>query len=244
MATKKRSTSRSATKKMPATIRTQKSSTSTMDERMAAGTERTDQKSKKYIIIAAVVLLIGALLYYFRSLFVVAIVNGRPVTRVEYMKELENQAGQQALDTLVTKTLIFQKASKDNVSVTEDEVNKELQTIEASMKERGQSLDQILVLQGLTRDGLKDQIRIQKLVQKMSAKNVKVSEKEIDDYIKQNEATLSESTDTAKLRSDVSEQLKQQKTNDSIQTWIQDLRQKAQINYLVDYKPQQKPPQQ
>ena len=45
-----------------------------------------------------------------RGLFVVALVNGEPISRIEVIKALEKQGGKATLDSLVTKKLIAQEA--------------------------------------------------------------------------------------------------------------------------------------
>ena len=90
------------------------------------------------------ILLLAGLLYAFRSLFVAAMVNGQPISRVSLVRELEKQNGKQALNSLVTKTLIYQEARKQNVSVSDDEINGEMKKIEDNLQQQGQRLDQHL----------------------------------------------------------------------------------------------------
>jgi len=180
-------------------------------------------------------LLIGGLLYYFRSLFVVATVNGEPISRISMVQELEKQGGKQALNSIVTKTLVQQEARKQNVTVSQDEINAELKKIEDNLKKQGQNLEQVLQIQGLTKSGLEEQIRLQKLVEKMVGKEVKITDKEIDDYIEKNKASYPEGTDLKKERPTISEQLKQQKLSEKIQSWLEKLQKDAKIDYLVNY---------
>ncbi len=68
--------------------------------------------SRNHIFILAGVIIAAALLYYFRSAFVAATVNGQPISRLSLVRELEKQGGKQAMDSLITKTLIDQEAKK------------------------------------------------------------------------------------------------------------------------------------
>lgn len=188
---------------------------------------------KAYIIGGLVVIILLALLVYFRSLFVVATVNGQPVTRLNYIKELEQVSGQQALNTLVTKTLILQEAKSKNVTVSDQEVNDEIKKIEESLATQGQQLDSVLQLQGMTKESLREQIYLQKLIEKMVGSDVNVTDKEVDDYIAQNQESLPEGTDAAAMKTQVKEQLQQQKLNEQVQTWLQNLQQSADVKYWI-----------
>ena len=66
--------------------------------------------SKSKFFIPLVIILIAAILFYFKGLFVVALVNGVPITRIAVINELEKQGGKQTLSSLVNQTLILQEA--------------------------------------------------------------------------------------------------------------------------------------
>lgn len=188
---------------------------------------------KPWIFGLLAIVVIAGLLYYFRSFFIVAIVNGQPVSRLTYMQELEREAGRQAMNTLVTKTLIEQEAKKQNVSISKKEIDDEIKRIEASLSTQGQKLDQVLGLQGINREGLEEQIRYQKLIEKMVGKDIKVTDKEITDYIEKNKDTFPQGTTESAMKTSVADQLKRQKLNDKIQTWLDSIQKKAQINRLI-----------
>lgn len=201
--------------------------------------ERSSAKSpklkKSYIIGALALVLLIALLYALRSVFVAAMVNGQPVTRLSLVQELEKQNGKQALNSLVTKTLILQEARKQNVSVTDQEVDAEIKKIEQNLSSQGQKLDQVLSLQGMTKDSLIEQIKIQKLIEKMVGKDIKVSDKEVQDYVADNKESFPEGSNEQQVNSQVREQLQQQKLNEKVQTWLDKLQKDANINYFVSF---------
>lgn len=192
---------------------------------------------RSYVIWGALVLLAVALIYGVKNLIIAATVNGQPISRIAVVKELERQGGKQALNALVTKTLILQEAKKQNVSVNQDEINKELKKIEENIKKQGQTLDQALTLQGMTREQLVEQIRLQKMIEKIVGKDIKVSDKEVTDYIKKNQDALPQEPDPKKQQDLVREQLRQQKLNEKVNTWIEDLRKNAKIQSFVPYYP-------
>lgn len=189
--------------------------------------------SRRLVIGILAVILIAGLLYLGRSLFIAAIVNGQPISRFALIRELEKQSGQQTLNTLVTKTLINQEASKQGVDVSKKEIDDEIKKIESNLQKQGQKLDQVLQLQGLTKESLAEQIRYQKLIDKMIGKNITVSDKEIEDYIAKNKDAYPEGTKPDK--NTVRDQLKRQKLNEKVQTWLQDLNKKAKVEKLISF---------
>jgi foldase protein PrsA len=196
--------------------------------------QQTIKLRRPYIILIIVIVLLGAALYYFRGLFVAAVVNGQPISRLAVVQQAEKQSGKQTLDTLVRDALIEQEAKKENVTVSDKEVNDEITTLQNNLKKQGQTLDQVLAAQGMSEDDLRNLIRLDKLVQKMVGKNVKVSDKEVNQYIAKNKDSLP-STNEAALKKQVRAELVQQKTNEAVQSWLADLQKKANIVYFVQY---------
>lgn len=187
---------------------------------------------KKVIIIVAALAVIG-LLYYFKGQFIVATVNNQPISRFAFNKELEKQAGKQVLDQMLTKTLITQEAQKSNITVSDKEIDDQMTTIQKQLEKNGQNLDQMLLLQGMTKDELKDQVKIQKIVEKMFGKDVKVTDKEINDYIEKNQESLPKDIKPEDLKIQVKEQLAQQKLSEKFTAWLQKAQKEAKINYFI-----------
>lgn len=184
------------------------------------------------ILVVVGILIFVILLIALRTVFIAAMVNGQPITRLHLIQELEKQQGKQVLDQLVTKKIIEQEASKKKVSVSDDEVQKELKSIEDRVKQNGQSLDQLLVFQGLTRRDLEDNIRTQKLVEKLAASTIQISDKEVNDYLSQNKEAVPEGQSEATVRQSTKDLLLQQKKTEAIQKWIQDIRSRAKVEYF------------
>jgi foldase protein PrsA len=191
---------------------------------------------KSYVIFIVVIVALGALLFAGRSLFVAAVVNGQPISRLAIVKESEKQSGKQALQTMVRNTLIEQEARKANVSVSEKEIDDEVKKVEAQVqKQQGQKLDDVLTLQGMTRADLRNLIKLDKLVGKIVGREVKVSEKEVNDFIEKNREILPQDQSEDALKKMAEERLKQQKMNEKVSTWLESLQNKAKILYFVQY---------
>ncbi len=181
------------------------------------------------------VLVIAILLYIFRGLFIVAIVNGQIITRWSIDQQLEKQFGKKTLETVLTKKLILQEMQKNNITVTDAEVNAEIKKIEDTLKKQQRTLTEALAEQGLSRADLMDQLKIQKMIEKYFDKDSQVSDKEIDTYIEQNKDSLPQTEDQNAIRDSVRTQLKQQKLSGKFQTWLASLQSKAKIQYFVNF---------
>lgn len=192
-------------------------------------------KLNKNQIILLVVVALLAILFYFKSLFIAATVNGTPITRLAVIQRLEKTAGKQTLGSLITKELLLQEASKRKITISDQEVNKEISKIQANIKKQGGTLEQALTAQGMSQSDLRDQVKLQKILEKMFADQLKVTEKEIDQFIEANKNNIPQATDPAVIRESVKQQLQQNKLGPKVQELINNLKKSAQINYFVNY---------
>lgn len=246
--TKKRTTKAATTKETSKAAKTKRAVKSTPARRAAVKesapvvkepvTDTAKPKGlrvrKSYLVFFLGILAIVALIFLAGKYLIAATVNGQSVARWSVIRELERQGGKQTLESLITKTLIEQEARKKNVTISEKEVNDEIKSIEQNLSQQGQKLDQVLQLQGMTRDQLIEQIRLQKMIEKMVGK-ITVTEKEIDDFITQNQESLPTDQDEKTQRANVKERLEQQKLNEKAQKFLEDIRKNAKVNYFVQY---------
>lgn len=188
----------------------------------------------KLYFIPAIVLLIAGLLFYYKGLFIVAMINGEPIARTTIIHELEKQAGQRALDAMITKTLILQEAKKRKVSVSQKELDAEAKKIKSSIESQGQSLDSMLASQGMTKDDFMNEVKIQKLLQKMVGE-VKVTDAEVTKFMESNKQLMTEGTDETAMKKRLKDSLEQEKLNQKYQTFIANLKKSSKINYFVKY---------
>lgn len=191
------------------------------------------KQPKNFIPLIIIALIIIA--FSLKGLFVVALVNGEPIARIAVVSELEKQGGKQALSSLVNQTLILQEAKKKNVQVSQGEIDASIKKIEDSLKTQGQNLETALAQQGMTRQDLSMQLKLRNLVEKLLADRIKVTDKEVADYIEKNKDTFPIDMKEPEIKKSVTEQLKQQKLGSSSQAWLQELTKNAKINYFVNY---------
>lgn len=204
------------------------------ETRSVASRPATPMKFKRsYVSLVIGILVVAGLIYLFRSFFVVAMVNGQPISRMAFSSEVEKQAGKQALNTLITKTLIMQEAKKQHVDISKQEVDAEIKKIEDNLAKQGTKLDTALQVQGMTRNDLADQIKYQKLIEKIVGKDIKVTDQEVEKYITDNKDSLPTDQKPEDLKKDVAERIKQQKLSEKVQAWLADLQKNAKITYFI-----------
>ena len=189
---------------------------------------------KKQLIIGIVAIAAIALLVFFRGLFVAALVNGAPVSRLELIKELEKADGKKVLSDIIVRKLIEQEAQKRKVVITTVELEAEIKKIEANVASQGQKLDDLLAMQGFTKADLLERIKTQKLLEKMVSTDTSIDEKEISDYVEQNRMRFPKGTTEEDMKSQAKEALTQQKTDEKIQSFVEELQKKAKITYFIN----------
>lgn len=191
-------------------------------------------KNPKLLIGIAVVIILLTLLYFFRSQFVVAIVNGRLISRMAFNSQLEQQNGKQVLSTMITAVLLEQEAQKKHISVSQSELDNQVKQINTQLSQQGQTLDSALAQRGMTKAQFYDQLKLQALVQKLLGSNIKVSDKEVDDYIAAHQDTIDPNAKPEDTRASIRQQLEQQKLSTQAQSLIAKLQQQAHITYFVN----------
>ncbi len=188
------------------------------------------QIKRSYIIAVLAAIVVLVIVYSIRSWFVAALVNGQPIYRLDVINQLEQQYGDQEMQSLVTQALIKQEANKRHITVSQQEINSQMTTIENNLKKQGETLDSALQQQHMTKQQLTDQIVLQQEIQKMVG-NVNVTDQQVKDYMNQNKGSLPAGT----TASQVKQQLQQQELQQKEQQFVTDLQTHAHITSWVDY---------
>lgn len=211
-------------------------SKSSSQSNKASFRQQLRMKDWKILAIALVVIVIAILLAYLgRGVFVAATVNGEPIGRLEVVRALEKQSGAMILENLITKKLILQEAKRRNINVTQSDLDKEIATISESLKKQGTTLEQAMEAQGMKREELDDELKVQLALRKMIEKDVVVTEKEIEDFVTANAEQFAEGSTDAQKRELAKTQLQQQKNSEKTQALIEELQKKAEIIHLAGY---------
>jgi len=159
----------------------------------------------------------------------VAKVNGVGIPRGEWEKTLKSRYGQSAARDLTGVYMIRGELKKAGISVSEEEVNQEIASIEKQLN--GQSLESILKGQGRTLTDFRQDVSLQVGMRKLLGGSITVTDAEVDDYLKSEGSTLTGTE--AEKREAAKKTLTDQKLSDEINKWYSDLQNKAVVeNYL------------
>lgn len=196
------------------------------------------QKNRKrlfFLVPSISLILLATLIYSFKSVFIAALVNNKPISRFALDRQLEKQGGQQALENLVMETLIFQEAKKKGVIVSASEVEQKIAEIEKQFTDTGQKLDDLLASQGQTRKDLAEQLKIQLLVEKLLGNQAQISDEEIAGYFEKNKNLFSKGATLENEKDEIKSRLTQQKLSESFQNWAENLKKEAKISYFIQF---------
>lgn len=179
---------------------------------------------------------IAAGLYAYKFLYLAASVNGKTFSRVQIIQGLEKKFGKDYLGQQISKELIMEEAAKTNTKVTDEEINADISAYEEGVKQQGKTLEDSLRERGLTQEELREQVYIQKLVIKMIAKDITVTNDEINEQIKKiNPPKIAKPEELTAMYEQVKQQLQKQKLEERYISWSKELQQKAAITYYVKY---------
>jgi foldase protein PrsA len=190
-------------------------------------------KLKTATIIGCVVIVL-AILFVLKGLFIAALVNGSPISRLSVIQALEKNSGKAALESLVVEKLINNEAGKKDIKVSDDEINAEVSRVEAQIKSQGGTLDAALASQGMTLETLKEQIVIQKKLEALLADKIQVSSDDIKKFVADNKITIPKGEE-ASYNDQITQEIKQQKLSTEAKTFVDSLKAENTIRYFVNY---------
>lgn len=183
--------------------------------------------SKKFFFLGVIVIAVATLLFLGKSLFLASVVNGRPIFRYQLDRELEKKYGAQELDNIIIENLIAQESQKQKINILKADIDKEIESVKKTLPQ-GTDLDTALKSQGMTLEDFTKQVVIKLTAEKILNPQITVTNQEIEDFATKSASMLS-STDSAKQRVEAETILREQKLGQAFNTWIQDIKSKAQI---------------
>ena len=194
----------------------------------------TRKFSPKVLGIVIVVLILAGLAFYYKNLWIAATVDGHIISRWSVIQKLEKQNGRVALDGLIDDKLISNEAKKKNITITDEDINKKLDTIKSQIEASGGTIDAALASAGLTMDDLKKQIILQLKLEKLLGDKINVTDEEVDKNIKDNKIPVPAGQE-AQTKDQIREQMKSDKFGNEAGKYIADLKVAAKIKNFVSY---------
>lgn len=149
------------------------------------------EKHKIYLGLLVLIIVIAAAIYISISGEVVARVNGDAISKEELYDILVEQNGEAAVDSLITERIIALEVKKQNISVTDKEVDNELASLIA--QNGGEDyFNQTLEMYGLTMDDVTKDVKSNLELEKLLKQEVSVSEDEMKNYFEENKETFAQ----------------------------------------------------
>lgn len=122
---------------------------------------------------------------------VVARVNNEKITKDELYDFLVKENGQTALNSLIANKIIDLEAKKQNIEVTEDDVQKEIDDIAEQYGGR-ETFEQFLEMYGTSLDDIKENVKLNVKIEKLLGPDVKIEEDEMKAYFEENKESFGE----------------------------------------------------
>lgn len=185
----------------------------------------------KNIIIVGI-LLLALLIWRYKNYFIVATINGQPISRWELNDNLMARYGTQALDNIINERLILAGARQKGIFITANEIIDRTNLLQNRLPPNT-TLKDALSQQGLNEDMFRRQVEIQLSIEKIFSVESTVSAKEVDDFILKNQSFYKNATNPATLKEEVNETLRQQKISDNFEKWFSEVRKNANIKKSI-----------
>jgi hypothetical protein len=190
-------------------------------------------KNSKIIILATLVLFLAVFLNFLFRRYLAASVNGKFITRTELFNELVKADSGKTLDNLITKEIIFQEAKNNNIKIDNSVIDSEIAKISDSLSGQGTNISDALTQQGLTMKDLVENIRIQKILENILGKDITINDDEISKKFEDTKSSYPAGTKFEDVKSQVKDQIFQEKLSTAYQTWIAQKRSSYKIKYYL-----------
>lgn len=234
------------TKTMPktspkATVKTKKEVKVIKKMRVAPSAPTIVSKKNKFDLVFFVRLLLvialGVVVFLIvqknKGLFVAGVVDGSPISRMELNAKMAEKYGEQTFEEIVSERLLAENLKKNNIVVTDKEVQDELAKIKAQYGGEQQfqsAIAQFGMTEAQALDSIKQSIGLKKLVEMTN--KIDITDDAVSKYFNDNKATY-----TGKKLEDVAAEIKdtlyQQEIYTKSQDWYTQVRNAAKVTSFL-----------
>ena len=189
---------------------------------------------------------VDLLIQYLNNDYSIAVVNGERVSRREYYKLLDQAYGESISETLIEYSLIRQEADVQGITLTEEELDAELQET-INYVGGDEAFEELLIANDITREDVLDQIELSLLTAKVLTPTLEYTEDEIkaffdeySDLIFPDEAGALEEgelLDYDQYKEETEEIFVNQKVEEGKASWLAELKAVAKIQNNATEKP-------
>lgn len=212
-----------------------------MHKRPTLPLKSPNSSRRKLIIIMALVVImvvIGIIIagwFFYQKYYVIARVNDKVITRWMLYREMELMMGSSALDRLISLSLFSEEAKKRNISVSPAEFQTAMKKMEDTFTKQNLKLDTELAKRGDSRLALEKEIAFNLLLGKLFSDQAGVTDKEVEELIKQQKLVKQENEDEKDFKNYVKNQIKQQKIATASNDWLTQAKKKSKISINWKY---------
>lgn len=204
--------------------------------------EIKESKVTKYSLMVLLILLFFVIVdfgvQYLNNDYSAAVVNGERITEREYYYRLDQAYGSAIVSQLIEETLIRQEAEKEGITVTEEEIQADLDEIVEQVGGQEQ-LDASLEAYNLTLDDLRRQIELDIISTKLLEPTLEYTEDDVKAFFEQySEAIFPEEAaqleegellDYEKFKDVTEKVFLQQEVSTAKGPWLQELKEESKI---------------
>ena len=154
------------------------------------------KKPSTYLWIAGI-LVVGALIFLLITFTssakgkAVATIDGEEITKDDLYENLVNQYGAAALSTMISDKIVDMEAKKEEIKITDKEIDKEIKTLIESYGDE-ETFEQQLAASGTTKSTLeKDIVKYLQTV-KLLEPRIEITDEEISTYFKENKNSFAQ----------------------------------------------------
>ncbi|TYR80839.1 foldase [Priestia megaterium] len=148
-----------------------------------------DKKILSFIAVAVIGVAIAVGTVQVKNSNVAASVNGDEISKDELYEVLMAQGGADVLDSLIEQKVITKEAAKENIKVTDKEINEELASLKASYGGE-EAFDEALKSSGVKLKEVKKDLETNIKARKLVEDTIEVTEKEMKTYFDENKASF------------------------------------------------------
>ncbi len=187
-------------------------------------------RKKSFVIPTAIMVVIAGITLVMlqnKGWFFAGRVNNTMILRSEFNKVMTQRYGTSTFEELITFALVRDELKKNNINVSDDELNTRISEIEAGLG--GMKLEDVLKSQGQSLDEFNTQMKLELGAERLLKDKVSVTEQEIKDYITKNAKDLL-AKDPEGQRTEAQNALFNQKIQQEVANWVKSLRTDAKVD--------------
>jgi len=189
--------------------------------------------AKKIGIVVLAGLAVFLMAQKFKGQFIAATVNRQVISRWSLNSYLMDTYGADSLEELVNQTLLEDLAKENDVEVTQDDIQTEIDTLIESLGGQ-ETFDATLEQYQLSLEDLQDRISTSLIQEKLAEKvtQVEIADEDVRSYYDTNESYFTDQT-FEDVETSIYDMLYQQELQEAFNTWFQTQKDQASVKLFI-----------